>query len=244
MDQTPSRNPFPKPNFSTPLSLTRTPAIPPGSTSKKRLSASEKLAHVLEALEAVHWTVPGFLDELFSQQSSDGQAKRTRVVTSMLNGSSKPYVASILEKMFDIASTKTNFLKNDTTANPGRNMFNPERPPQEIRHAYPAMTTWAVRLVSELVNNEAKQMVNHKTGLHYRAQAKEGGKHEQNQITWEAVQSFSFEKLEALAKANAPVMSFLMNSYTHSQFSSLDPGDSVVMRTYRPENLVSSLQLF
>ncbi|KAF8965633.1 hypothetical protein BDZ97DRAFT_1658861 [Flammula alnicola] len=194
--------------------------------------------YILGALHEVNWTVPGFLEELLNQNHPEGIDKRTRVVASMLNGSSKPHMASLLAKMFKVASTETPFLKNDTTIKPGTNMFNPDLDPNEIRHAYPAMTTWVVRLVSQLVNEEAKKMIDQKTGLHHRAHAKEGSRHEKNRIAWEAVQSFSFLKLEDIAKANAPVMSFLMNSYAHSEFSNADPGDSVLLRTYRPENLV------
>jgi len=51
-----------------------------------------------------------------------------------------------------------------------------------------------------VVQGESEKIVDEKAGLHLRAHAKEGGWSVANQISWEAIQHFSFKKLQEVAQ--------------------------------------------
>jgi len=124
-------------------------------------------------------------------------------------------------------------------AKPGSNMFKLDIHPSNIVHAMPALTTWAVRKAADVVNSEAQKMVDERTGLHLRAHVKEGSRYESNQISWEAIQHFSFKHLQEIADDNSPAMTFLFNAYTNKGFLETEKeGQEVIVRQRRPQNLV------
>ena len=121
-------------------------SITPSQQRKSPQSDEQKLLSILKALSDVKWNVNKFLSELFKLSDLPGDSTRKRTVTSILNGSSKPYMASILDAIYE-RSLDVAFRTTDMSVEPGTNMFNPDIELHEIQHATPAMTTWAVRLV-------------------------------------------------------------------------------------------------
>ncbi|KIJ99754.1 hypothetical protein K443DRAFT_123087 [Laccaria amethystina LaAM-08-1] len=126
-------------------------------------------------------------------------------------------MASILNAIYE-RSLDVTFRTTDMSVKPGTNMFNPDIELHQIQHATPAMTTWAVRHVAMVVQGESEKIVDEKAGLHLRAHEKEGGQAVANRISWEAIQHFSFKKLQETAQKNSPAMSFLLDAYTNKDF--------------------------
>ncbi|KDR64811.1 hypothetical protein GALMADRAFT_1353873, partial [Galerina marginata CBS 339.88] len=169
----------------------------------------------------------------------------------MLDGTSKPHIGSILEKIYRCACS-VKFRENDNTVPAGSssNMFSSHLPPGEIKNARPGMITWAVRVISKEVNKEAEEMIRTETGLHLRASSKykatstesaepvEVPDHKKR-VSWNDVGSFSFNRLEKIANGHAPIMSFLIDSYLVKEFANADPGSTVDRRIYRPEKQVA-----
>jgi hypothetical protein len=153
-----------------------------------------------------------------------------------------PYFGAILNLIYEDAQ-RTNFIKSDTTTPPGTNMFVSTLSLDKIRHAYPALVTWATLLVANKVNEEANNMIARETGLHLRAQAKEGGrgKSEESKVSWDKVNSFSLSSVRGIANEHAPMMSFLLNSYTTKERGRVNTnvGEVTAVRIYRPEPVVS-----
>ena len=211
----------------------------PTSERKAAQSSEEKVIAILDALGKIRWTVPKFLAELFKYSDAPGDTQVNRTVTSILNGTAKPNMATVFEIIYK-RSLKVDFKKSDTTVKPGSNMFNPDLRPSDIAHATPALTTWAVRRAADVVDSEAQEMVDEKTGLHLRARVKVGSRYESNQISWEAVQHFSFKHLQEIADDNSPAMTFLLNAYTNKGFLETEKeGQEMSVRQRRPQNLVS-----
>lgn len=227
-------------SYSTPVASTASSALRvPISARKTGQSNEQKVISILEALTKIRWTVPKFLAELFKYSEAPGDTQVNRTVTSILNGTSKPNMAAILDLIFE-KSLQVDFKKSDTSAKPGFNMFNPDNLPSNIEHARPAMTTWAVRRAAHVISGEAQKMVNEKTGLHLRAHVKDGSRFESNRISWEAVQHFSFKHLQEIANDNSPAMSFLLNAYTNKDFlETEEQGRVISIRQRRPQNLAS-----
>ena len=211
----------------------------PASRRRPPRSNAEKLNIIFNAIDEVEWDVPKFLAQLFLKEKVD--ERHERVVKAMLNGTTKPYLGTILKLLYDDAK-RTKFLKNDTSIPPGTNMFASSLSLDKIRHAYPALVTWATWLVSEKVNEEAESMIARDKGLHLRAHAKEGGrgKNEEFKVSWDKVNSFSLSSLQGIANDNAPMMSFLLNSYTTKEQGRVNSnGEVAAVRIYRPESVVS-----
>ena len=229
-----SQGPFRTPNQ--PASASQ-----PHSTSSSQRQAPRsntvKLNSILDAIEKVGWDIPKFLVQLFQKEKKD--ERHERMVKAMLNGTTKPYLGTILKLLYEDAQ-RTAFLKNDRSTPPGTNMFVSHLSLEDIRHAYPALVTWATRLVSERVNEEADDMTARDTGLHLRAQVKEGGrgKNEEYKVSWDKVNSFSLLSIQDIANENAPMMSFLLHSYTAKERHG---GKSKVtaVRVNRPKAVVS-----
>ncbi|KAF8955673.1 hypothetical protein BDZ97DRAFT_1673396 [Flammula alnicola] len=164
-----------------------------------------------------------------------------RVLTSFLNGTTKPHLGSILENMYD-SSSRVDFRAKDRTMNPGMNMFNETHPLNEIEHGQAAMVTWAVRLVGDLVSAEAEEMTKQETGLHLRARAKAGGREEYDKASWDAIRAFRLSGLEDIAHKHAPIMTYLVKAYTQAGFAEAghknETARVVAIRKYRPQNLV------
>ncbi|KAF8232848.1 hypothetical protein L208DRAFT_1151377, partial [Tricholoma matsutake] len=89
-------------------------------------------------------------------------------------------------------------------------VFQPGILSDSIKHAKPALTVWAVHLVSSLVQAEGQQMIKQETGLHLRASEKsKGGPNtcmHAKCATWDAVDSFSLGNMQKIIKINAPVL--------------------------------------
>jgi len=122
-----------------PSSSVKTPSL----QRKSPQSDEQKLLSILQALSDVKWSINKFLSELFKSSDfpSDSTCKCT--ITSILNGSSKPYMASILDAIYE-RSLEVAFRTTNMSVKPGTNMFNPDVELHEIQHAMPALTTWAV----------------------------------------------------------------------------------------------------
>ena len=75
-----------------------------------------KLNIVFDAIDQVEWDVPKFLAQLFQKENVD--ERHEKVVKAMLNGTTKPYLGTILKLLYEDAQ-RTNFLKNDTSIPPG-----------------------------------------------------------------------------------------------------------------------------
>ncbi|KAF8235504.1 hypothetical protein L208DRAFT_1392366, partial [Tricholoma matsutake] len=111
-----------------------------------------------------------------------------------------------------------------------------------IKHAKPALTVWAVCLVSSLVWAEGQQMIRRETGLHLRASEKSmGGPNARVHAkcaTWDAVDSFSLGKMQKIAKINAPVLWEIVSSYVNPEYGALVDNQAVAIHRYWPQNVV------
>ena len=227
-----------------PLQCSYTSPLPSSSITlsqqhKSPQSDEQKLLSILKALSDVKWNVNKFLSELFKSSDLPGDSTHKQTVTSILNGSSKPYMASILDAIYE-RSLDVAFRTTDMSVEPGTNMFNPNIELHKIQHAMPAMTTWAVRHIARVVQGESEKIVDEKAGLHLRAHAKKGGRSVANRISWEAIQHFSFKKLQEIARKNSPAMTFLLNAYTNKDFLEDEvQGRIIAIRQRRPQDLVS-----
>ncbi|KAJ3515928.1 hypothetical protein NLJ89_g1460 [Agrocybe chaxingu] len=230
-------------NLSTPSQpspLSRTSSTPRQSPR----SRADKLNIVLDSLDSVGWSLPRFLEEFFKIQEKKGtelvkvkrDERHERVLTSMINGTTKPHFGTLLELVYRNACA-VKFLSKDATIQPGRALFSQDLTPNDIPHALPAITTWSVRLTGFLVNEEASEMVKPDAGLHLRVQAKAGGASEQHKVTWNAIREFSMKRLERIAERNAPVMTFLVNVYTTPDFLTKESDEQISRSAYRPQNL-------
>ncbi|KAF8810193.1 hypothetical protein BYT27DRAFT_7282405 [Phlegmacium glaucopus] len=238
--ETPHRGHFDnQQSFQTPNQLVASANQPHLTSSSRRQpprSNTVKLNTIFDAIEKVGWDVPKFLAQLFQKEKLD--ERHERVVKSMLNGTTKPYLGTILKLLYEDAQ-RTTFLKNDTSTPPGTNMFMSNLSLDAIRHGYPALVTWATTLVSRKVSEEADHMISRDMGLHLWAQVKEGGrgKNEEYKVSWDKVNSFSLSAIRAIANENAPIMSFLLNSYITKERHPVNFED--VVQVYRPEDGVT-----
>ncbi|KAH7903329.1 hypothetical protein BJ138DRAFT_1120498 [Hygrophoropsis aurantiaca] len=152
----------------------------------------------------------------------------------MLNGTSQPTMGALVELIYKNAGHVKH--RADDPA-PGGSSFISGVSPSVIKHAKSALTTWAVRISADLVKKEAKQMIKSETGLHLRAEPeREHAKrrHAGSHVTWEAISSFSFRKLQDIVEDNAPVMWQIISSYANKNFES---AAVYAVRKYRPQNL-------
>jgi hypothetical protein len=78
------------------------------------------------------------------------------MVTGMLNGTSKPSFGVIIDLIHRNAG-HVDYRKDDETSLD--KVFQPGILPDSIKHAKPALTMWAVHLVSNLVRAEGQQMI-------------------------------------------------------------------------------------
>ncbi|KDQ50832.1 hypothetical protein JAAARDRAFT_164426, partial [Jaapia argillacea MUCL 33604] len=122
---------------------------------------------------------------------------------------------------------------NDQTATGA--MFVAGVAPESIEHAEPALCTWAVELVADLVTRESDVMVKPDSGLHLRASSKKSSKH---MTTWEKIDGFSLRGLQSTAERNAPILWRILSSYTDPE--SIKQTRAVAIRKYRPKNIVCS----
>ncbi|TFK20425.1 hypothetical protein FA15DRAFT_599731 [Coprinopsis marcescibilis] len=209
----------------------------------RRQTPEEKVDEILALIQAKNLTIGSFQHFLYRRYEDNGQlVKRTprhdSMLRAFLNGNSKPHVGRVLEDMWHNAS-ETVFMQTDTTV-PQGTFFNPTVPVDNLLHVRTAMTTWAVNLTAELMNNEGERMIDRRTGLHLRAQVKEGGKgsREEERVTWDEVSKFSMANLESTARYQAPITWNVLSSYVHKDDS---PSRLPVAYQLRPKNLVCGL---
>jgi hypothetical protein len=78
--------------------------------------------------------------------------------------------------------------------------------------------------------------------LHLRASEKsKGGPNacaHAKRATWDAVDSFSLGKMQQIAKINAPALWEIVSSYVNPEYRVLVDNQAVVIRRYRPQNVV------
>jgi len=125
------------------------------------------------------------------------ESQHKQMVTAMLNGTSKPSFGVIIDLIHRNAG-HVDYRKDDETSMD--KVFQPGILPDNIKHAKPALTVWAVRLVANLVRAEGQQMIMRETGLHLRASEKSKGgpntRMQAKRATWDAVGSFSLGNMQ------------------------------------------------
>jgi hypothetical protein len=177
LDQAEEENPSVYQTPTTPAPQRGNPQSTPATQSKKRKPArspAEKLGVILDCIRDAGWSLSDFLFYLFrmEEERPDGlrpverASQHARMVTSLLNGASKPRMGIIID-LIHRNSARVNYRQGDKTMM--SNVFSPSVAFQDIEHARPALSTWAVHLVAELVSAEAKVMIAPETGLHLRA---------------------------------------------------------------------------
>jgi hypothetical protein len=182
---------------------------------------------ILDCIRDAGWSLSDFLFYLFrmEEERPDGlrpverASQHARMVTSLLNGASKPRMGIIID-LIHHNSARVNYRQGDKTMM--SNVFSPSVAFQDIEHAWPALSTWAVHLVAELVSAEAKVMIAPETGLHLRARGKDDRTRQRNhgpRATWDAVNTFSLQKLQDMAEAHAPAMWHIISSYVNPSFA-------------------------
>lgn len=228
---------------------------PPRTPARARpQTKTQKMEAVLQCIKKNGFSLNSFLYNLFRLENDDAEAINTRppakssstrvahsqthtgMLTALLNGQSKPRLGTILNEIWR-SSLDTKISSADRTS-PGY-YFNPDVPIKDLEHGLVVLATWSASVVSKLVEEEGALMSDRGTGLHLRAQAKEGGRGSQVQdlVTWDDVDAFSFAKMEDIAMANAPIIRQVMLSYMNKKSHSA--GGAVAAQRYRPKNLVS-----
>ncbi|KDQ57007.1 hypothetical protein JAAARDRAFT_109613, partial [Jaapia argillacea MUCL 33604] len=154
------------------------------------------------------------------------------VVSSLLNGQSKPFFGEIITLAYHNARQEK-YRTNDPTAS--GSMFVLGGVPQSIEHAEPALCTWAVQLVANLVARESNVMIKLELGLHLRASSKKSSKY---LTTWEKVDVFSLRGLQSTAEEKAPVLWYILSAYTDP--NPVKKNGVVSVRQYQPKNTVCS----
>ncbi|KAF5384343.1 hypothetical protein D9615_003177 [Tricholomella constricta] len=193
------------------------------------------------AIKEVNWTLPKFLEALFtyndlpSMKRTTGAnpptSQRRNMVQAFLNGTSKPHAGQILDLIYEYACEVT-YRSNDNAVSAPT--FTPDRHFAQITHAKPAITSWAVGFVTKLVHSEGGTMVHPTTGLHLRARSKQP----RSLISWSAIESFSYRTLQTIAENNAPILWAIVSAYVNS--TAVEMGETAPLREQRPQNLVAT----
>ena len=229
----------------TPRGPTLNTETPPSTTKKRQpRSPAQKLREILNAIKAANWTLSEFFYYLFQLEGEDSQpiareSQHKQMVTGMLNGTSKPPFGVIINLIHQSAGY-VDYRKDDETSMD--KVFQPGILPDSIKHAKPALTVWAVSLVSNLVRAEGQQMIRRETGLHLRASEKSKGgpnaRTHAKHATWDAVDSFSLGNMQKIAEKNAPVLWEVVSSYVNPDHDTPADNQVVGVRRYRPQNVV------
>ncbi|KAM6503970.1 hypothetical protein JOM56_000913 [Amanita muscaria] len=134
----------------------------PSTKKRQPCSPAQKLKEILDSIKAANWTLSEFFFYLFRLEGEDSRSviqgsQHKQMATAMLNGTSKPSFGVIIDLIHRNAG-RVDYRKDDETSM--EKVFQPGILPENIKHARPALTVWAVRLASNLVRE---------TGLHLRA---------------------------------------------------------------------------
>ncbi|KAM6491642.1 hypothetical protein JOM56_012886, partial [Amanita muscaria] len=209
----------------------------------------QKLEQVLQLLSQFRWTLSTLLLVLFrlEKPGTNGEplpversVLHQRMVTAMLDGTTTTHFGEILEMIYHNAQ-RTSYRRDDDTR-PSKGLFSTTHTAADIKHSQPAMVTWAVTLVSALVTNESSAMIDKDTGLHLRAQAKEGGRSWDYRATWDSIDAFSMKKLQETSKVCAPIMWHLMSAYV-ARPDAEESQQVQIVRRYRPQSIVCTSAL-
>ncbi|KAF8230262.1 hypothetical protein L208DRAFT_1476868 [Tricholoma matsutake] len=140
----------------------------------------------------------------------------------MLNGTSKPLFGHVDYR-------KDHETSLDRVFQPGLGIL-----PESIKHAKPALTVWAVRLVSSLVWAEGQQMIKasekSKDGPNVCMHAKHA--------TWDAMDSFSLANMQKIIEINAPVLWEIVSFYVNSDYGALVDNQAVAVHRHQPQNVM------
>ncbi|EAU82342.2 hypothetical protein CC1G_06652 [Coprinopsis cinerea okayama7 len=234
------------------------PPPPPSASKTPRASArtaEQKVDNVLQAITDNNLNLATFLYLLFRLEKRDPRSKggldginpfdklpaqsdpnratrsekHQRMLTAFFNGTSKPHLGVILAEIWRNARETGD---SPATTHP----FEDKKPFTEIPLAIKAFATFASRAVIDMVGEEAERMVERRSGLHIRAQLKEGGRgsREDERASWAKIEDFSFEKGAQIAKENAPVLWNCMLKFTGYN----EEEDQGPVIKYRPKRLV------
>ncbi|KAG6907429.1 hypothetical protein DXG01_008894 [Tephrocybe rancida] len=218
---------------------------------RKARNDSQKLKDILDAIQETQWSLSTFFHHLFrTQEEKPGQepctierdAQHQQMLSALLNGSSKPQFGQLLDLIYKNAQG-VGYRRGDNTVPSGPFTFSPDLSHTEVSHAYPAMTLWAVRLVSNLVRSEGEKMIQPDAGLHLCVSVKPDSdrKHEgqARQSTWEAVDGFSMEKMQGITEINAPVLWHITSTYVNPTYQN-NSRVLVVHQKRRLQNLITT----
>ncbi|KDQ59624.1 hypothetical protein JAAARDRAFT_192126, partial [Jaapia argillacea MUCL 33604] len=213
------------------------PSTGTASGRKPKQSPSQKLDHIPDAIASVQWSVSTFLQHLLWYEDAQGQAVicdacHSQVVSSLLNGQSKPFFGEIITLAYHNARREKYRTNNPTASG---SMFVLGGVLQSIEHAELALCTWAVQLVADLVARESDVMIKLESGLHLRASSKKSSKY---LTTWEKVDVFSLRGLQSTAEEKAPVLWYILSAYTDP--NPVKKNGVVSVRQYQPKNTVCS----
>lgn len=222
------------------------------SARKPRQSARQKLDEILQAMRNVRWSLSEFLFNLFdllhdapatksATKEESAQIRRHRgMVTAFLSGESKPTFATILELIYQ-RSCKVPYRANDSTQLD--HMFQLGVAAEVLEHVKPALTTWAVLHVAELINAEADRMAAPESKLCVQISRVPDDKRVRKtcveQVSWDLIDSFSLADIRATAKKLAPAMWHVLLSYADRSYQQ---SRKVSARKYRPPDIVSGLR--
>ncbi|KAH7921726.1 hypothetical protein BV22DRAFT_1132056 [Leucogyrophana mollusca] len=183
----------------------------PKSSRTSPRSTSEKINDILLEIKHANWTLSEFLYYLFWLHNDDGNKvkwdpRHRSMVIPFLNGELKYTCGAVLELIYKNSSSVAH--TKDDMESEGR-MLVLGIDPESIKHARPALTTWAVSLVTKLVRKEAARMAGREAGLQLCAQPK-------------------------IVEEHAPIMWHIVSSYSNDKFENRD---AYTVRIYRPQNL-------
>ncbi|KAF9230788.1 hypothetical protein BU15DRAFT_91045 [Melanogaster broomeanus] len=155
------------------------------------------------------------------------------MVVSFINGTTTHGVGELVELLYENA-THIKFSTTDPTA--GEPLFRDGVSPVTIRHAKPALMTWAVLLTTSALRSESTKMTSLETGLQLTARpAKLNPKRATPpSVSWEKIRSFNYQAMETIVTVNAPVMWHLICSYSNPSYKS---SQVYAIRQRRPQNL-------
>jgi len=139
------------------------------------VSSEEKLNIVFETLSRYGWTLADFLHALFTpiqKNHSTNMSTETRVmqnrhrqfVLKFLSGASCYTALDIVIMMFQHPYAKPSTCHADAKA-----YFSPTLSADQIKYAKPALTTWALEIVTKETRCESSLLVYKTAGLRVRA---------------------------------------------------------------------------
>ncbi|KAJ8095787.1 hypothetical protein PM082_022894 [Marasmius tenuissimus] len=136
---------------------------PRQTRTKQRLSASEKLDLVLEAIKDVHWTVGDFLYHLFRHKGDNEEHSPLyyQMVSKFLGGLTSKRLSHVLNEIIHDPWGIPKQGSKDRSR-----MFATDVTFLDNKAGRPALTSFAAQLVGEEMEKEVKRAVKKENGLH------------------------------------------------------------------------------